>query len=201
VDREVGKILWAETIIYITPIMWFNMPAPMVKWLDEVLLYEKTFIITEEYGEGGQVPADKFMIVTTSNLKSSDLGKGFVLKNAPHIDDLLRPLIYTNTYLSIRDQIPTFHASFRLAVLITERHLTILAGDNVFLLNHATIEIATEIDQCLLTGDEYRFLSIGRSRAGNLLVVSYTERKQNLIRIISARKATRQELKYYEQKQ
>ena len=110
VDREVGKILWAETIIYITPIMWFNMPAPMVKWLDEVLLYEKTFIITEEYGEGGQVPADKFMIVTTSNLKSSDLGKGFVLKNAHHIDDLLRPLIYTNTYLSIRDQIPTFHA-------------------------------------------------------------------------------------------
>jgi modulator of drug activity B len=110
VDREVAKILWAETIIYITPIMWFNMPAPMVKWLDEVLLYEKTFIITEEYGEGGQVPADKFMIVTTSNMKSSDLGKGFVLKDAPHIDDLLRPLIYTNTYLSIRDQIPTFHA-------------------------------------------------------------------------------------------
>jgi hypothetical protein len=33
-----------------------------------------------------------------------------VLKDAHHIDDLLRPLIYTNTYLSIRDQIPTFHA-------------------------------------------------------------------------------------------
>lgn len=45
---------------------------------------------------------------------------------------------------------------------------------------------------------EYRFLSIGRSNAGNLLVVSYTERYQNLIRIISARKATRQEQKYYE---
>jgi modulator of drug activity B len=29
VDREVAKILWAETIIYITPIMWFNMPSPM----------------------------------------------------------------------------------------------------------------------------------------------------------------------------
>ena len=42
--------------------MWFNMPAPMVKWLDEVLLYEKKFIITEEYGEGGQLPADKFMM-------------------------------------------------------------------------------------------------------------------------------------------
>lgn len=46
---------------------------------------------------------------------------------------------------------------------------------------------------------EYRFLSIGRSCAGNLLVVSYTERQPNQIRIISARKATRQEQKSYEQ--
>ena len=73
-------------------------------------MYQKTFIITDEYGEGGQVPATKFMIVTTSNMKSSDLGKGFVLKNTPHIDDLLQPLIMTNHYLSIRNQIPTFHA-------------------------------------------------------------------------------------------
>ena len=110
VDREVEKLLWAETIIYIMPIMWFNMPAPMVKWLDQILLYKKTFIITEEYGEGGQVPANNFMIVTTSNLKKSDLGAGYVLKNAHHIDDLLQPLIMTNNYLSIRNQIPTFHA-------------------------------------------------------------------------------------------
>ncbi|MCF6189775.1 MAG: NAD(P)H-dependent oxidoreductase [Cocleimonas sp.] len=109
VDREVAKLLWADTIIYITPIMWFNMPAPMVKWLGEVLLYKETFIITEEYGEGGQVPADNFMIVTTSNMKSSDLGKGAVLKDAPHIDDIMQPLIMTNNYLSIRNQIPTFH--------------------------------------------------------------------------------------------
>ena len=109
-DREVAKLLWAQTIIYITPIMWFNMPAPMVKWLGEVLMYNKTFVITDDYGEGGQVPADNFMIVTTSNMKSSDLGKGFVLKDARHIDDILQPLIMTNTYLSIRNQIPTFHA-------------------------------------------------------------------------------------------
>ncbi len=110
VDREVSKLLWAETIIYIMPVMWFNMPAPMVKWLAQVLLYEKTFVITEEYGEGGKIPANNFMIVATSNLKSSDLGSGFVLKNAQHIDDVLQPLIMTNTYLSIRNQIPTFHA-------------------------------------------------------------------------------------------
>jgi len=109
-DREVEKLLWADTIVYVMPIMWFNMPAPMVKWFDEVLLYNKTFVITDEYGEGGQLPAENFMIVTTSNMKSSDLGKGFVLKNAPHIDDVLQPLIMTNNYLSVRNQIPTFHA-------------------------------------------------------------------------------------------
>jgi uncharacterized DUF497 family protein len=45
---------------------------------------------------------------------------------------------------------------------------------------------------------EYRFLSIGQSNMGNLLVVSYTERYQNQIRIISARKATKHEQKHYE---
>jgi hypothetical protein len=46
---------------------------------------------------------------------------------------------------------------------------------------------------------EYRFVSIGRSRLGNILVVSYTERAQNRIRLISARRATRREQVYYEQ--
>ncbi|CAH0991234.1 NADPH:quinone oxidoreductase MdaB [Sinobacterium norvegicum] len=110
VDREVAKLLWADTIVYITPIMWFNMPAPMVQWLDEVLLYNKTFVITDDYGEGGLLPAEKFMIVTSSNLKRSDLGKGMVLKNASHIDDVMQPLIMTNHYLSVRTQLPTFHA-------------------------------------------------------------------------------------------
>lgn len=110
VDREVEKLLWADSIIYIMPIMWFNMPAPMVKWFDEVLVYNKTFVITDEYGEGGQIPANKFMIVTTSNMKASDIGNCFVLKDSQHIDDILQPLIMTNNYLSIREQIPTFHA-------------------------------------------------------------------------------------------
>lgn len=46
---------------------------------------------------------------------------------------------------------------------------------------------------------EFRFLSIGRSTMGQLLVVSYTEREQNRIRIISARKASRREQADYEQ--
>lgn len=48
---------------------------------------------------------------------------------------------------------------------------------------------------------EFRFLSIGRSIDGNLLLVSYTERHPNKIRIISARPATKREFKHYERRQ
>jgi uncharacterized protein len=45
---------------------------------------------------------------------------------------------------------------------------------------------------------EGRFIIIGRSNQGKLLVVVYTERGDN-IRIISARRATRREQKDYEE--
>ena len=47
--------------------------------------------------------------------------------------------------------------------------------------------------------DEDRFLSLGRSEADRLIVVSYTERHDDRIRIISARLASRKERRQYEQ--
>ena len=46
--------------------------------------------------------------------------------------------------------------------------------------------------------DESRFVDIGYSAAGRILVVVYTERGEN-IRIISSRQATRAERKVYEE--
>ena len=46
--------------------------------------------------------------------------------------------------------------------------------------------------------DEHRFLSVGRSSSGRLLVISYTEREEYRIRIINARPATATEMKRYE---
>lgn len=45
---------------------------------------------------------------------------------------------------------------------------------------------------------ENRFIIIGASNAGRLLVVAHTYRRGH-VRIISARKATRHERKYYEE--
>lgn len=46
--------------------------------------------------------------------------------------------------------------------------------------------------------DEDRFITIGESRKGRLLMVAHTERGDN-IRIINAREATRQERQFYEE--
>lgn len=46
--------------------------------------------------------------------------------------------------------------------------------------------------------DEDRYIIRGISKKGRLLVVSYTERGNN-IRLISARKATKEEIKGYEE--
>lgn len=47
---------------------------------------------------------------------------------------------------------------------------------------------------------EERFVSIGQSKAQRLIVVSYTERSGDRIRIISARRATPKERRDYEKK-
>ncbi len=46
--------------------------------------------------------------------------------------------------------------------------------------------------------DELRELIIGRSVQGQLMIISFTEREPDIIRIISARLATRKEVKDYE---
>jgi len=51
------------------------------------------------------------------------------------------------------------------------------------------------------SSDERREIIIGYSNSARLLLVSFTERQQSLIRIISARPATRQERKDYEERQ
>ncbi len=45
--------------------------------------------------------------------------------------------------------------------------------------------------------DEHRWVLIGLSDQANLLTVVYTLRDEDIIRLISARKATRKEVKYY----
>jgi len=57
--------------------------------------------------------------------------------------------------------------------------------------------LSLTIDDPLHSRDEERWVLIGMSYNNHLLVIVHTERRNN-IRIISARKATKKERKYYE---
>jgi uncharacterized DUF497 family protein len=48
-------------------------------------------------------------------------------------------------------------------------------------------------------GGEVRLVLLGMSLAGRLLTVCYTLRNEETVRLISARKATKKEVKYYAQ--
>ena len=58
--------------------------------------------------------------------------------------------------------------------------------------------MAITIEDPQIRSAEYRFVTIGRSVLGQLLVVVHTERNDK-IRIISARKTTRSERNQYEE--
>ena len=60
-------------------------------------------------------------------------------------------------------------------------------------------ELEVMIPDPVHSDEELRFVSIGLSEGGPLLVVAYTERDQR-IRIISAREATPKERRQYESK-
>ena len=59
--------------------------------------------------------------------------------------------------------------------------------------------LSLTIDDPLHSRDEQRFVTVGESVKGELLVVVHTDR-EGAVRIISARKATRQEKRDYERR-
>lgn len=58
--------------------------------------------------------------------------------------------------------------------------------------------LSTTFPDAAHSEEEVRFLTIGASAEGRVLVVAHTER-EDTVRIISARRATRREREFYEQ--
>lgn len=110
VEQEVEKLKVADLIIYHFPLWWFGVPYSLKRYFDEVLIHKETFIISDIYGEGGQLQDKKFLLSVTSNMKKSDLGTVPILKGYSNIDDILSQIIITNRYLGVRKQLDTFHA-------------------------------------------------------------------------------------------
>ena len=75
---EIDKYIWADVIIYHTPIWWFQLPNDFKKYLDEVLtaghqngIYfsdgRRSANPTRNYGTGGLLQGREYMLTTTWN--------------------------------------------------------------------------------------------------------------------------------------
>lgn len=66
-EEERQKFLWADLVIYQTPIYWFSVPGLLKTYMDEVYAYGLFFKGAKVYGEGGLLTDKKYMFSTTWN--------------------------------------------------------------------------------------------------------------------------------------
>lgn len=81
-NEEVEKFVWADYIIYHTPIWWFQLPNGFKKYIDEVFTagHTKGIYLNDgrssenpkiNYGTGGMLGGRKYMVTTSWNAPST----------------------------------------------------------------------------------------------------------------------------------
>lgn len=119
-EAEVEKMVWADYIIYHTPIWWFQLPFNFKKYLDEVLTagHAKGLYISDgrrtanpdiNYGTGGSMGGKKYMITTTWNAPKTAFTLPGEFFNETSVDD--GPLFgfhKMNSFLSL-EKLDSFH--------------------------------------------------------------------------------------------
>ncbi|POY35985.1 NADPH quinone reductase MdaB [Solitalea longa] len=77
-EEEVQKFVWADVVIYHTPIWWFQLPNGFKKYIDEVFTagHQKGIYYSDgrrsenpkiNYGTGGMLKGKHYMLTTTWN--------------------------------------------------------------------------------------------------------------------------------------
>lgn len=73
-EEEVQKILWADLIVYFSPVYWMSIPANMKRYFDHVYAQGRGRIFRNDgrenggqYGSGGLMHNTKYSLITTWN--------------------------------------------------------------------------------------------------------------------------------------
>lgn len=98
VDEEVAKFVWADYIIYHTPIWWFQVPYDFKKYIDEVFsaghmtgIYQSDGRSSKNpainYGRGGSLTGTKYMLTTSWNAPETAFTLPGEFFNETSVDD------------------------------------------------------------------------------------------------------------------
>ena len=97
-EEEVQKFVWADYIIYHTPIWWFQLPNGLKKYIDEVFTagHAKGIYMSDgrnaenpeiNYGTGGMLSGRKYMLTTSWNAPATAFTLPGEFFNEKSVDD------------------------------------------------------------------------------------------------------------------
>jgi len=118
-EEEVKKFVWADVIIYHTPIWWFQVPNGLKEYIDEVFtaghqngIYfsdgRRSANPTRNYGTGGLLQGRKYMLTTTWNAPKEAFTIEGEFFNQHSEDDVMFGFHQMNAFVGL-SPIESFH--------------------------------------------------------------------------------------------
>ncbi|WP_282089210.1 NAD(P)H-dependent oxidoreductase [Aquimarina algiphila] len=113
VEEAIQNIIWADVLIYQTPVFWFSIPGKFKTFIDRVFGAGRLrFFIpdseTMEYGTRGNLTDKSYMLTTTWNTPESVFNnkEAFLIKDKS-ADDVFLLFHMSNRYFGMK-QLPSF---------------------------------------------------------------------------------------------
>ena len=109
VESEEEKFVWADVIIFQTPIFWYSIPGAFKTYIDRVYKHGMFFEATDTYGKGGMLKGKKYMFSLTMNTPENEFATGNKFFDGKSLDDVIVHLHKTHQYCGM-ESIKTFAA-------------------------------------------------------------------------------------------
>lgn len=109
VKQEQDKFIWADIIIYQTPVNWYALPWIFKKYVDEVFGHGIFFGGSLKYGDGGKLKDKKYMLSLTWNSPIDAFEETYGFYDGRSPDDVWLPFHKANQYCGM-SKIETFNA-------------------------------------------------------------------------------------------
>ena len=106
-QEEIEKYIWADAIIYQTPINWYSVPWTLKKYYDEIFVKQIFFETSSKYGKGGLFRGKKYMYSLTCAANETDFIQSNSFFDMRDVDDIYIAQHKMHQYCGF-EKIPTF---------------------------------------------------------------------------------------------
>ncbi|MEK8131567.1 NAD(P)H-dependent oxidoreductase [Paenibacillus filicis] len=107
VREEQHKYVWADLVIYQTPVYWFSVPGLLKTYMDQVFAYGVFFEGSNTYGQGGLMTGKSYMLSTTWNASEEAFSDPDGFFEGRSVDEVLAHLHRTHRYIAMQS-LPSF---------------------------------------------------------------------------------------------